>query len=286
MKIKLLSVLLTALLLCSCSGNYDMHNRKSADDNSENKSRSTLNSGVEIEPVEVEKSGEVNLSGLSHELNGYGQGVQFDAKNRPQGALDFNERYGKFNAKAINNEKGTISLTFDQGYENGYTAKILDTLKEKNVKATFYVLQDYVEKNPELVERMIQEGHTIGNHSVTHKSMPGLPEDECRQEINGLHEYMKENFKYEMTKFRPPKGEFSEFSLAVTQDCGYETELWSFAYADWDVNVQPDREEALKKVVEALHDGAIYLLHSVSSTNTEILPDFIDKAIETGYTFK
>ena len=209
-----------------------------------------------------------------------------DDNNRPLGALDFNEKYKKYNAKAINNEKGVITLTFDQGYENGYTTKILDTLKQKKVKATFFVVQDYAERNPELVRRMIDEGHTLGNHSVTHRSTPELTEAECKSEINGLHEYIKDNFGYEMTTFRPPMGEYSEFSLAVTKECGYNTELWSFAYADWDTNAQPDKNEALVKLTSSLHDGAIYLLHSVSSTNAEILPDFIDEALNAGYKFK
>lgn len=286
MKIKLLSAVLAAFCLCSCSANYDNNGNDVITDNTVNRGESTLNSGAEIEPVIVDKNNEENLSSLSHEKNGYGQGVQLDNQNRPQGALDFNEKYGKYNAKAINDEKGTITLTFDQGYENGYTAKILDTLKEKNVKATFFVLQDYAERNPELVQRMIDEGHTVGNHSVTHRSMPDLTEEECMTEINDLHDYIKENFNYEMTMFRPPMGEFSEFSLAVTKKCGYETELWSYAYADWDVNSQPSEEEAFEKLTGALHDGAIYLLHSVSPVNAEILPDFIDAVIDAGYKFK
>ena len=281
-----MSAVLAAFCLCSCSANYDNNGNDVITDNTVNRGESTLNSGAEIEPVIVDKNNEENLLSLSHEKNGYGQGVRLDNQNRPQGALDFNEKYGKYNAKAINDEKGTITLTFDQGYENGYTAKILDTLKEKNVKATFFVLQDYAERNPELVHRMIDEGHTVGNHSVTHRSMPDLTEEECMKEINNLHDYIKENFNYEMTMFRPPMGEFSEFSLAVTKKCGYETELWSYAYADWDVNSQPSEEEAFEKLTGALHDGAIYLLHSVSPVNAEILPDFIDAVIDAGYKFK
>lgn len=286
MKKKLLTVISTVLLLCSCSASYDDNRQNNTNDSTVSHEQSTLNSGARIEPVVVDKSDEKNIATLSHEKNGYGQGLQLDDRNRPQGALDFNAKYGKYNAKAINDEKGTITLTFDQGYENGYTSVILDTLKEKNVKATFFVLQDYAERNPELVQRMIDEGHIVGNHSVTHRSMPELTEEECENEIKGLHEYIKEKFNYEMTMFRPPMGEFSEFSLAVTQKCGYETELWSFAYADWDVNAQPSEQEALKKLTASLHDGAIYLLHSVSPVNAKILPDFIDAALEAGYKFK
>lgn len=238
-----------------------------------------------IEPVVIGAQAAADLSAKSTEKHGYGQGVLLDENNRPQGALDFNSQYGKYNAKAITEDKGKIYLTFDQGYENGYTAKILDVLKEKKVKATFFVLQDYAEKNPGLVKRMIDEGHTVGNHSVSHYSMPSLSAEECREEIMGLHKYIKDEFGYEMKTFRPPMGEFSELSLAVTQECGYETVLWSYAYADWDVNNQPSEETAFEKLTDALHDGAIYLLHSVSSTNAEILPDFIDAAREQGFEF-
>lgn len=247
---------------------------------------SSEGSSAIVEPVIVGKKDvqKLDLSGLSHDKVGYGQGVQVDDQNRTTGALDFNAKYGELNAKAIN-EDGKIYLTFDQGYENGYTEKILDVLKEKDVKATFFLLQDYAEKNPELVQRMIDEGHIVGNHSVHHYSMPTLGQAECESEIMDFHRYMKENYDYNMTVFRPPMGEFSEFSLGVTANCGYETELWSFAYADWDVDNQPDEGEALQKLVKAAHPGAIYLLHSVSKTNTDILADFIDGVREQGFEF-
>ena len=244
-------------------------------------------SSAVIEPVAVGKKTareKIDLSGLSHDKVGYGQGVLVDEKNRTTGALDFNAQYGKLNAKAINNDD-KIYLTFDQGYENGYTEKILDVLKEKKVKATFFLLQDYAEKNPELVKRMIDEGHIVGNHSVHHYSMPTLGQAECESEIKDFHKYMEDNYDYTMTVFRPPMGEFSEFSLGVTANCGYKTELWSFAYADWDVNNQPDEGQALEKLVNAAHPGAIYLLHSVSKTNTDILGDFIDRMRAGGFEF-
>ena len=227
-----------------------------------------------------------DYSALSTEKHGYGQGVQTDKDNRPAGAVDFNNTFGKYNAEAIGSaDSKTIRLTFDQGYENGYTAKILDTLKAENVKATFFLLDDYARRNPELVRRMINEGHTVGNHSVTHRSMPLLTADECREEIMGMQKYIADEFGVTMTEFRPPMGEFSELSLAVTKDCGLKTVLWSFAYADWDPENQPDPKQALEKLTGALHNGAIYLLHSVSETNAKILGDFIRSAKEQGYVF-
>ncbi len=238
-----------------------------------------------VEPVTTGSSWD--YSTLSTEGDGYGQGTHFDDLNRPQGALRFNEEYSKYNAKAIDEtEEKVITLTFDQGYENGYTGMILDTLKEKGVKATFFVVQDYAERQPELVQRMIDEGHTIGSHSWHHYSMPELSVEEATEEIMELHEYMLTNFGVCMNLFRPPKGEYSELSLAVTGDLGYTTVLWSFAYADWDPDNQPDPESSLNKLIERAHPGAIYLLHSVSETNAEILGDFIDAMLAEGYTFK
>ncbi len=271
MKKILLFAVITTAMLTSCSAG---------------RAETESQSDELIEPVITDTQTQFDYSALSTESNGYGQVVLLDDRNRPTGALDFNSSYGKYNATAINEEKSKITLTFDQGYENGYTSQILDTLKEKNVKATFFLLQDYAEKNPELVQRMIDEGHTVGNHSVSHYSMPELTAEECREEIMGLHQYMEDNFGYEMTLFRPPMGEFSELSLAVTADCGYETVLWSYAYTDWDTENQPDPDEALEKLTGAVHDGAIYLLHSVSQTNAEILGDFIDEVRNQGFEFE
>ncbi len=239
--------------------------------------RTTMDSAA-VEPVQG--------GALSTEKHGYGQGVQLDDKNRPTGALDFNANYGKYGATALREDKKNILLTFDQGYENGNTAQILDTLKEKKVKAVFFLLQDYAERNPELVQRMIDEGHIVGNHSVSHYSMPDLSVEECRQEIEGLQEYMKQNFGVTMKLFRPPMGEFSEQSLSVTKDCGLSTMLWSFAYADWDVNAQPDPAQAKEKLIGAAHEGAIYLLHSVSQTNAEVLGEVIDGIRDEGFEFE
>ena len=222
---------------------------------------------------------------LSHEKNGYGQGVIVDENNRTTGALDFNAKYGRFGALAINEKDKRIELTFDQGYENGFTSRILDTLKEKNVKATFFLVGDYAEKNPELVKRMIEEGHNVGNHTQSHYSMPDLSAEEISKEISTLHDYVKKHFGYEMKELRPPMGEFSEFSLSETAKAGYLTKLWSFAYRDWLTDDQPDPEYAKEKLIGAAHEGAIYLLHSVSATNAQVLGDVIDGIREKGFEF-
>lgn len=271
-----------AMLATGCaSADNDTADRSGNTSESTSAAKETARTTMDSAAVEPVQGG-----ALSTEKHGYGQGVQLDDKNRPTGALDFNANYGKYGATALREDKKNILLTFDQGYENGYTAQILDTLKEKKVKAVFFLLQDYAERNPELVQRMIDEGHIVGNHSVSHYSMPDLSVEECRQEIEGLQEYMKQNFGVTMKLFRPPMGEFSEQSLSVTKDCGLRTMLWSFAYADWDVNAQPDPAQAKEKLIGAAHEGAIYLLHSVSQTNAEVLGEVIDGIRDEGFEFE
>lgn len=283
MKQKICLLMTAAAMLatgCAAADN-DTADRSGNTSESTSAAKETARTTMDSEAVEPVQGG-----ALSTEKHGYGQGVQLDDKNRPTGALDFNANYGKYGATALREDKKNILLTFDQGYENGYTAQILDTLKEKKVKAVFFLLQDYAERNPELVQRMIDEGHIVGNHSVSHYSMPDLSAEECRQEIEGLQEYMKQNFGVTMKLFRPPMGEFSEQSLSVTKDCGLSTMLWSFAYADWDVNAQPDPAQAKEKLIGAAHEGAIYLLHSVSQTNAEVLGEVIDGIRDEGFEFE
>ncbi|MCD7730792.1 MAG: polysaccharide deacetylase family protein [Oscillospiraceae bacterium] len=225
------------------------------------------------------------LYGLNTESHGYGQGVECDEDNCPTGAKMFNDEYNEYDSYAVFEDTKGVCLTFDQGYENGYTPSILDTLEEKNVKAVFFLTGDYAKRNKDLVKRMIDEGHIIGNHGMKHESLPSLSPEDAAEEIMSLHDYVKQEYGYEMTYFRPPCGEYSEQSMAVCQRLGYKTMLWSFAYCDWDVNNQPDAASALERVSGAAHDGAIYLLHSVSETNAEILPQVIDNIRKQGYDF-
>ena len=192
----------------------------------------------------------------------------------------------KFDGFALgNSESKKIYLTFDEGYEAGYTENILQTLDECNVKATFFLTAHYVNTQEELIEKMIQKGHTIGNHTVNHKSMPKLTLEEMQKEIMDLHIVVKEKFNYEMKYFRPPMGEYSHQSLEKTKQIGYTTVMWSFAYLDFDENKQPSIEEAKAKILENLHSGEIILLHGNSTTNKEILKDIINEIKSKGYTF-
>lgn len=224
------------------------------------------------------------LYGYNGDKVAYGMGNETDSSNRPLGAISAQKQYGGKGALFIGEEQNKrLWLTFDEGYENGYTAQILDTLKEKGVKAVFFVTYDYCEKNPELIKRMINEGHTVGNHTWSHPSLPECTPDELYSEISLLHNYVRDNFGYEMYVMRPPMGEFSERVLACAKELGYTTVLWSFAYPDWDVNNQPGKSAAYEKITSKTHNGAVYLLHAVSQTNAEILGDVIDYWKENGY---
>ena len=179
-----------------------------------------------------------------------------------------------------------IYLTFDEGYEAGYTSQILDVLKENNVKATFFITSHYLNTASDLVERMINEGHIVGNHTVNHPSMPSISDEEIEKEIMKLHQAVYEKFNYEMKYIRPPKGEFCERTLKKSLELGYKTVMWSFAYCDWNEKKQPSTEYAQKIIIENFHCGEIMLLHPNSKTNLEILDAIIKEAKNQGYEFK
>jgi len=231
------------------------------------------------------------LMAMENENKGYGPGTSRDGKRAPY-AEGNQAAYGKYGANFIAPDNGNIYLTFDCGYEhtiqeNGknvrLTEKILDVLKEKNVKAVFFVTMYYCTQSPDLIQRMIDEGHAVGNHTNKHPAMPTVDLDRMVYEVMSMHEYIEDNFGYTMTLFRPPEGAFSTRSLALVQSLGYKTVHWSFAHADWDTANQPDQAKALANIVSSGHSGAIYLLHAVSATNAAVLGDAIDAFIENGY---
>ena len=216
-------------------------------------------------------------------VTGYGQGTAVDSENCPSDALSFNDRYRKYGAYATTPDKDRIIITFDQGYENGYTAEILDTLREKNVKAVFFLTGDYAKKETALVERMIKEGHVIGNHGMTHASLPKLCREDAEAEVMELHDYVLDKYGYDMQYFRFPCGEYSEDILETVSSLGYKTLFWSYAYVDWQTDSQPEPAAALDGLKKSMHGGEILLLHSVSKTNAEILGDAIDSFRNAGY---
>ena len=224
------------------------------------------------------------LDSLSTEKVVWGPGNIVDHK-QPNDPLLLQKQYASMNAKWLLDDDKKICLTFDEGYENGYTPQILDTLKEKKVKAIFFVTYDFASQNPDLVKRMIAEGHIVGNHSYRHYSMDEVSDDVAKEEVTYLHKYIKDKFNYTMSYFRFPKGEFSERSLQIVKDLGYKSVFWSFAYADWDPDNQTEENQAFTHICESTRPGAILLLHAVSKTNADILGKVIDDITKQGYTF-
>ena len=185
-----------------------------------------------------------------------------------------------------NKESNFVYLTFDCGYEQGYTEKILDVLKENNVKATFFITAHYLNTASDIVKRMIEEGHIVGNHTVNHKCLPNLSDEEIKKEIMDLHNAVFEKFGYEMKYFRPPKGEFSQRVIDIVTKLNYTTVMWSSAYDDWDNEKQNREEYGKNKILDNIHNGCVLLLHATSKDNSIILDDVIKKTREMGYEFK
>lgn len=181
----------------------------------------------------------------------------------------------------------TIYLTFDEGYENGYTAPILDVLKKQSVPAAFFITGDYIKQQPELVKRMASEGHIVGNHTVNHPSMPSVTSNaKLAEEITRLDDDFFTLTNQHMRYIRPPKGEYSERTLAISKDLGYITVFWSFAYVDWNTDQQNGAQYAYERVMPYLHDGAVLLLHAVSKDNADALGQIITDARTQGFEFK
>ena len=185
-----------------------------------------------------------------------------------------------------NKDNNKVYLTFDCGYEAGYTEKILDVLKEKNVKAIFFITGHYLNTAGDVVKRMIEEGHIVGNHTVNHKCMPELSDEDVKKEIMNLHNGVFEKFGYEMKYFRPPKGEFSERVISIANNLGYKAVMWSSAYDDWDKEKQNREEYGKKKILDNSHNGMVLLLHATSKDNSNILGDVIDEIRNMGYEFE
>lgn len=186
-----------------------------------------------------------------------------------------------------NTSEKVLYLTFDAGYENGCTEKILDTLQKHNVKAAFFLVGNYIEKNADLVRRMAEEGHTVGNHTMHHYDMSKISEKATfAKELQDLEALYKDTTGRDMPKYyRPPQGIYSEENLRMAQELGYRTVFWSLAYVDWNNDSQPTREQAFAKLLPRTHPGAVVLLHSTSRTNAEILDELLTKWEEEGYRF-
>lgn len=215
-------------------------------------------------------------------------GLSFQEEGQPPIGNADSEYLAQFNALYRDpTQEKVLYLTFDAGYENGYTAQILDALKKHQAPATFFLVGNYLETEPELVCRMVKEGHTVGNHTYSHPDMSAISTEEAFQEELTKNEALyKEITGEEMAKlYRPPQGKFCESNLCMAQELGYRTVFWSLAYVDWYEDDQPTREEAFEKLIPRIHPGAVVLLHSTSATNAAILDDLLTQWEDLGYTF-
>jgi len=236
-------------------------------------------------PKAIEKS-DINVSGLSNKALSWWYRPGQPKSTIDEGIASMIAKYGAIWQRPSGANK--LYLTFDEGYEyNNNTSKILVTLAEKNVKALFFVTGHYVKSQPELVSRMVNEGHYVGNHTVDHLNPPqALAENKFVADIQGLEQIYAEIIGGNMSPFyRPPAGGYSEATLSAAESLGYRTVFWSFAYKDWETKNQPGEQAAIEKITSNFHDGSIILLHAVSDTNTKVLGQIIDKAREMGYTF-
>lgn len=273
---KLLSLIMAISLLCSCG-------------KTSKESQGTLDS-VTDENYATESAQAKALATFSKEKKSHSYGVAKGGK--PHEISVTAQKYfedNSFNAFCLDTvSKGKVLyLTFDCGYENGYTSKILDVLKEKKVPAAFFCTLNEVKDNKDLINRMIAEGHIVGNHSVTHPSFAEISREQMKAEIQGFEDYIKENFNgYSEPYFRFPKGEYTDEALNLVGDLGYSSVFWSLSYADWDTNAQKGADYAYEKVISRLHPGAVILLHSVSSDNAGAMAKIIDEARSQGYEFK
>lgn len=252
-----------------------------------------VESATEEVPEEVpeeaplsETLSDAEINALPNEASGWGfvkkkgAPAEFTALQR-----SVTEKYGCIYEGSA--DERVLYLTFDEGYENGYTEKILDVLSQKNVKAAFFITAPYLEQNFDLVKRMLDEGHIVGNHTVNHPNMPSLATAEAMQEeINAMDRRFYEAFGSHMTYFRPPEGVYSERSLAATNAAGCKTVLWSFAYRDWSRDEKNGADYAVGCVTPYFYNGCVLLLHAVSHDNAEALATIIDTAHSEGFSFK
>ena len=216
-------------------------------------------------------------------------GLSFPSSGATPNGPASEEKLREYDAAYVgNSEEKVLYLTFDAGYENGYTASILDTLQKHNVKAAFFLVGNYLQKNGDLVRRMVEEGHIVGNHTMTHPDMSAITDKAAfEKELAGPEALFQELTGKEMPRFyRPPRGVYSEENLKMAQELGYHTVFWSLAYKDWENDKQPTADYALGKLIPRTHNGAVILLHSTSKTNAQVLDELLTQWENLGYHFE
>lgn len=215
-------------------------------------------------------------------------GLGFGAEGTQPSGTASADKLKEYNAYYVGDAgEKRIYLTFDCGYENGNSSAILDALKKHNAPATFFVVGHFLESAPDMVKRMVEDGHTVGNHTYHHYDMSKISDPAAFQkEMDDVRTLFQETTGTEMAMYyRPPQGKYSETNLQMAKDLGYSTFFWSLAYVDWNVDAQPSHEEAFSKLTGRIHPGAVVLLHNTSKTNGEILDKLLTKWEEMGYTF-
>src|SRR5699024_3910272 len=223
-----------------------------------------------------------------HAASGYGWGYKKNTENKVPEIGKYKEMLEKYDAYYVDDSgEKNIYLTFDNGYEQGYTEDVLNVLKKEDVQATFFVTGHYVKEEPDLVKRMVDDGHIVGNHSYHHPDFTIMRKAEIKKELEDLEEAVTEiSDQKELTYLRPPRGIFSENTLKWTQELGYTHIFWSLAFQDWKTDAQKGWKYAYDEIMGQIHPGAIILLHTVSSDNAEALEKVIKELKEQGYTFK
>ncbi|KOR24091.1 delta-lactam-biosynthetic de-N-acetylase [Clostridium sporogenes] len=312
-------ILASSFLLCSCNLNAsnksfnarsEENNTKTEEGNIKNKSTHTeentksqmrnnsddKNNEQNIKDIKKDTSTSSNINKFKDESNISSKEKDWffkPSKNNEPATIpeDMENDLNKYSGYFLGDtSKKHLYLTFDEGYENGYTDKILDVLKANNIKAAFFVTAPYVKQNKDLIKRMVDEGHLVCNHSDHHPSMASAAlkgKESFEKEFTVVEDLYKDITNKDMPKFfRPPMGKYSELSLKYTEDLGYKSIFWSFAYLDWDRNKQPSPEQGKEKILNGVHNGSIILLHAVSKTNAEILDPVLKELKNDGYEFK
>lgn len=242
-------------------------------------------------PVGVSAKGKTNYSKYNNTKCGFGLNLNTSHKKPGYSKAKGVKNLSKYNAYYMNEtaakkKKKVIYLTFDCGYENGHTKKILNILKKNKIKAIFFVTEPYIKSNPKLVKRMKKEGHLVGNHTCTHPQLPTRSVAQIKKEVNKCAKTMKKLTGYSMDKYiRPPEGCYSQRTLKVLQDMGYATMFWSLAWHDWDPSHQPGKTAVVNKFKKYHHPGMMPLIHVVSKSDTQALPAIIKYMKKKGYTF-
>ena len=285
---KIIALITISALLFSLSSCEITYGSDGAAATTQKKSYATYTGYKPLAQVTMTANDPENSRGLNNRKIEHSYGV---AKNGEphQISVESQRFFEEKKLKAVTYDTKTkekvLYLTFDCGYDNGYTEKILDVLKEKNVKAAFFCTLTDIQQTPELIARMIKEGHIVGNHSNTHPSFPEISRTQMAKEIEACDNFLRKNFGYTSPFFRFPKGEYSENCLELTASLGYLSVFWSISYADWDTDNQKGEDYAFEKVTSRLHTGGIILLHAVSADNAAAMGRIIDFARSEGYAF-